>query len=229
MTTRTLRFTPLDNPGWVNKSLARAFESMEQDIPPKWLPKLENVRPGLRGISAKMRELGCGMYGCVLPTLDPKVVLKVTTDATEAEFANDLSSTLRVPIVVKYELVRQVPGKHDGREIFLLWRESADDVGKLKRGEEQVNVQHAAAQHAYDVIVSKDRAGLKLALDAWVDAVEEMANVAELEYLAKGMLRVYREQGIFFGDLHGGNLGKCMRDGKMRWIVIDPGHIAVLR
>lgn len=221
----------LDNPPWVAKVLAKTFESMEHGIPPKWLPQQGAL--GSRGttITSRVDELGCGAYGCALPTLDPNVVLKVTTDETEAQFAEKLSKTLVVPVVTRYEAVMLTDMEHDGRPVALLWREEAKDIGKLKgKSENLVSNQHAAAQDAFDLIANKQVGPeLRAALANWEKKTEAMKASAELEWLARGLLRVYREQGIFFGDLHAGNLGKCKRDGQMRWVVTDPGHVAVVK
>lgn len=219
------------NPSWVAKTLARTFETMEHGIPAKWLPRQDAL--GSRGatITSRVTELGCGAYGCALPTLDPTIVLKVTTDETEAQFAEKLSKTLVVPVVVKYEAVMNTGMKHQGRPIALLWREEAKDIGKLKgKTEDLVADQHTAAQDAFELVVNGQHgAELNAALDNWTRKVDAMKASAELEWLARGMLRVFKEQGVFFGDIHAGNLGKCQRDGAMRWVITDPGHIAVVQ
>lgn len=220
-----------NNPAWVTKTLATTFETMEHGIPAKWLPRQDAV--GARGarLTSQVNELGCGSYGCALPTLDPNVVLKITTDQTEAEFAEKLSKTLVVPIVVRYEAVMTTEMKHQGLPITLLWREEAKNIGELDgKSEDLVANQHAAAQHAYELVVNKSHgAELNAAFDNWKRKTEAMKESAELEWLARGLLRVFKEQGVFLGDIHAGNLGKARRDGVMRWLVTDPGHVAVIR
>lgn len=222
----------LNNPAWVTRTLAKTFEQLEEKVPAKWLPKLEDVTSARSTLKGQTHELGCGAYGCVLPTLDPKVVLKITTDETEAEFAARLSKTLHVPVVVKYELAMSVPGaQHQGRDIFLLWREEASEVGGITGPtDDLVNAQHAAAQLCYELIYN-DETGPELrdALDQWEEALEAMAKDRSLTYLATGMLTNFRELGIGLFDVHAGNVGKCLRDGKLQWVVIDPGHVAVIK
>lgn len=219
------------NPAWVTRTLAKTFETMEHGIPAKWLPKQDAL--GSRGatLTSRVDELGCGAYGCALPTLDPNIVLKVTTDETEAEFAEKLSKTLVVPVVTRYEAVMTTAIKHQGRPVTLLWREEAKDIGKIAgKSEDLVADQHAAAQDVYELIVSGNHgAELNAALDNWTEKLEAMKRSAELEWLARGMLKVFKEQGIGFFDVHGGNIGRCKRDGDLRWVISDPGHVAVVR
>lgn len=212
-----------DNPAWVTRSLAESYEVLEDQVPGKWMPMLSSVRAQRGRITARMKELGCGAYGCVLPTLDPGIVLKVTTDPTEAEFAAELADTLVVPVVVEYKMVVRLAAKFQGRTIYLLWREAADQVGEISHP--AIDRQHAAAQDVYTTLVHGGTPKREMA--AWFAAVDQMAKDDRLRYLAEGLVRVYLEQGIFFGDLHSGNLGVVRRDGKPTWVVTDPGHVSV--
>lgn len=224
-----------NNPAWVTKTLAKSFEDLEDSkIPKQWLPRLQTVGAHGERITASAKEFGCGAYGCVLPTMDPKIVLKVTTDDTEAEFAMKLAKTLVVPVCTKYFAAMKIGEEHDGRPITLLWREEAKDIGEMKgEADELVANQHEAAQLAYELILGfqagqVDATEMMAAVAAWTDSLEAMRWSDELAWLADGLLKVYAEQGIFFGDLHAGNIGKCERDGELRWVVTDPGHISVV-
>src|SRR6185295_8057189 len=161
-------------------------------------------------VQSRMKEYGCGAYGCALPTLDPNIVIKVTTDETEAEFAQKLSKKLIVPVVVKYEAAMPLGDQHQGRPITLLWREEAKDIGKLRgKPEDAVADQHAAAQDAYELIVKRQTgAELRAALANWERKTEAMGKFAELRYLSNGLLVNYRELGVFLGDIHAGNVGR---------------------
>jgi hypothetical protein len=221
------------NPPWVTHVLADAFESLSSQVPPQWLPELENVRGGPRGtLVAEIQEFGCGAYGCVLPTLDPAVVLKVTTDDTEADFASQLAADLVTPICVEYYMAVALSARHAGRPIFLLWRESADDVGNLAavlgpEAEKLIDAQHVAAQAAYKALYEKQDA--RDLLRRWEHACGQMAAAGELGTLATGMLEVYRKQRVFFGDIHAGNLGRVFRGSERgQWVITDPGHVAVI-
>lgn len=214
------------NPPWVTRVLADNFEVMEERVPPKWLPLLTKTKAKGDRMVARMKEYGCGVYGCVLPTLDPRTVIKVTTDQTEAEFASEISSTLVVPVVVDYRMVMRMPAERKGSQIYLLWRESSENVGGLGDNE-LVSAQHEAAEAAY-IEMYKTGTTTHAAIDAWKRSVIAMGAVTELAYLALGMLRVFEEQGVFFGDVHGGNVGRCLRGEKLEWVIIDPGHVSVV-
>jgi hypothetical protein len=223
------------NPAWVTNILSKHFVKLEEQVPPQWLPKLTATKASRGRISATMKEYGCGAYGCVLPTLDPKVVLKLTTDETEAQFAHEMADKLTAPVVVKYHLARALPEKYKGRPSFLLWRDSADHVGKVEQAiaeeggtnptvvEEAISAQHRAAQEAFDAL-HEGRDARKL-IQKWEDAAREMGlMVPELKELAEGMITNLHKDKVFFGDVHAGNIG--LVNG--HWVVVDPGHVAVL-
>lgn len=223
----------VENPPWVTKVLADSYEAMESAVPPAWLPKLSDVGATRDKLTARMREYGCGAYGCVLPTLDPEIVLKITTDDTETEFAEQFSHTLASPIVVEYHHVLRLPKKRAGRNVTLLWRESATAVGDLGSelgtdALELVSQQHAAAQTVLKIIVAGS-GEIGDSISAWLYACEQMAEVPEIEMLARGMITVFMQQRIFFGDVHEGNLGRVYRDGKPVWVITDPGNVVVFR
>lgn len=225
---------PKDNPAWVTKIISKHYVDLEDEVPAKWLPKLTKTSASGGKFTATMKEYGCGAYGCVLPTLDPAVVLKLTTDSTEAEFAHLLADKLSRPVVVKYHLTRSLPDRYRSREAYLLWRDSAKQVGEViqavaERGGDQkaadkaIAKQHKAAQDAYDAL-NEGRPAEKL-LDKWVEATDAMGDaVPELSELAKNMIAVFRKDKVFFGDVHDGNIG--LVNG--HWVIVDPGHVAVL-
>jgi hypothetical protein len=207
--------------------------ALEEKVPAAWLPKLDRTKAHGNRISARIPEYGCGAYGCVFPTLDKEIVLKVTTDSTEAEFAAQLAQHLPVPIVTAYRIVMLLPSaKRQGRKVYLLWRETAQQVGQIDKvlgdlTEDTISRQHAAAQTAFHLLF--DGLPAQQELRAWRATVEQMGKLPDLRYLADGMLRAYDEQGVFFGDLHGGNLGLCKRGTGWKWVITDPGHVAVVQ
>lgn len=226
------------NPPWVTGALADSYETLEKLTPPKWMPQLANVRK-VRGnaLTAQLVEFGCGAYGCVLPTLDPKIVLKVTTDETEAMFAADLAPDLVAPICVEYPMVAELSAHHDGMQVHLLWREAAEHVGKLREvlgdyAEKIVTEQHEAAKRAYDAVFhAHSPTMVRARISFWLEMCERMATqvkVPELRALGAGFVEIYERQRILFGDVHAGNLGLVTRGSKKLWLITDPGHVAVL-
>src|SRR4029079_4429216 len=94
----------------------------------------------------KAEEFGVGHYGVVMPTMTPGVVMKLTSDADEAVFvkwvvnhagfAKDYPGRIQdIKIAPLYDTAyrREVnPAvKRLGRDVFVLWREEAGQVGKV--------------------------------------------------------------------------------------------------
>lgn len=213
----------MPNPAWVTRAIAASYETMEQRVPPNWLPKLAKTKSKGINLVGALKEFGCGSYGCVLPTLDSATVLKVTTDQTEAQFAADTAATLVVKVTVDYRMVMRLAAERQGRTIYLLWRESADEVGAYQSP--LIDAQHKAAETAY-IRMHKTGEIDRASIDRWRASLREMAKDPELEFVASGMLRVFDQQGVFFGDVHSGNLGVVRRRGNPTRVIIDPGHIS---
>lgn len=125
----TLEGTP-----WVDRALNSVWDRIVAAAPkPEWVP-LHTTK----GKKLVMEELGCGHYGCVMPTSDPQVVVKVTSDMTEAAFVA-AAMVLGPPGyqpddwtdagIVQYHGIYRLPGLHRGRPMFVLWREAATKVG----------------------------------------------------------------------------------------------------
>jgi hypothetical protein len=237
----------------VNDAIIAAYETLQDTVPAQWLPRLDDVHVLDDSMAGRLERYGCGAYGCVFRTLDPAVVMKVTADDTEAEFAASLSKTLVSPICVHYVTVIRtaVRDPQDGSRVFFLWRESAEYVGQFEtmvgaKATRLVKKQHEIAQLTYAAIVESTesqaerpsydapladpvvRDTVRWIVDRWLRACQEMAQVDELQFLAQGLIDVYQQQRIFFGDLHPGNLGLVARPDGERWVITDPGHIAVL-
>lgn len=219
-------FTP--NPPWVGRVLEQLAGPLQEHIPPEWHPILASDKPG----AWQAQELGCGGYGCVVPTHDPTVVLKLTTDDTEAEFAGQWSKFVAPNFCVDYRLIMSSQVTDDqGRRVFLLWRDAADHVGKMRkvlsiRAAMLVERQHRAAKEAYRAAVQKTRLVVRLAQE-WAHACQEMANqteIPELQPLGAGMLQTWTDHGVLFGDVREANLGFV----NGFWEIIDPGHIAII-
>lgn len=114
------------NPEWTNTALYRQWDEIVAKVGPEWMPKL-NKRTSTR---LKAIEYGTGAYGTVMPTSDPRVVVKVTSDDTEAEFVALVLEIGEQPEgLVRYEDIYRLEGSRDGNPIYILWREDAHRVG----------------------------------------------------------------------------------------------------
>ncbi len=227
-----MRLNLKSNPPWVTKVIASNYKAMEQQVPPEMLPQFEEVSADRQVIVATIKEYGCGAYGCVIPTLYPKIVLKITTDQTEADFARLYANQLVAPICVRYHYVMPTTDKYKERAVHLLWRDSADSVGKIDeiegdRAETLITRQHSAAAAAYKAAFMNETKYLKPLIEAWVSVCQVIADqddVPSLKHIGAGMVQIWNRQRILFGDIHGGNLG--LVDGT--WLITDPGNIAVI-
>lgn len=98
------------------------------------LCETENL-PRPKIVLGKSNVFGCGFFGCVAPTENPRIVFKITTDSAEAAFVQclkTLSGTGRFefPGIANYYGVWSVPAEDCmGRPVFVLWREEAETVG----------------------------------------------------------------------------------------------------
>jgi hypothetical protein len=221
----------VSNPSWVTEIIASSYETLEDTIPANWLPRLVDLGASGERIDAQVVEYGCGVYGCVIPTVDNSVVLKLTTDETEAEFAADFAADLVAPVCVKYHMVIKTRAKHDGNRVYLLWRDSADHVGKMvevlgKEAAAYVRRQHRAGQMAFEAASNHPTTVARFAA-MWVRSCAAMVTQTkfpDLQPLGAGLIKVWEEQRIIFGDIHEGNLGVV----NGRWVITDPGNIAVV-
>jgi hypothetical protein len=114
------------NPPWSEKAIRKSWDGLQLKlvslgVPPEWMP----VEP--------LQELGCGHYGCVYSTSDPKIVFKVTTDATESVFVANYLKLREQNVyslgVVQYYGIVGLNFKHRGRPMFAIWREEVSLTG----------------------------------------------------------------------------------------------------
>lgn len=81
--------------------------------------------------------LGCGNYGCVYSIQgDSNIVVKITTDPAEVFFIQTALSLAAWPEdgIVRYYNILQAPDQlYKGRDVFIIWREAAQDVGSTFR------------------------------------------------------------------------------------------------
>ncbi len=142
---------------WVDEVLSKSWDRIAQVVPAEWmptrLPALEenqaldtlDYRPPDLRTKVIVEEYGCGFYGCVAPTSDPSVVLKITTDFWEAMFARSAMELARTDgwpagIVQYFQVLQPRRAQRAGNIIYLLWREEAYDIGGLfEVGDEATN------------------------------------------------------------------------------------------
>lgn len=124
---------------WVEKSFKTAWDRIAKHVPESWMPQREQRNPASR-IEPKIIEFACGHYGCVMPTNEPGLVCKLTTDVSEAHFiriAETIETSDRMSEelgMVQYKKIFKLEGLHyKGRPMFVLWRTEAYDVGLLMR------------------------------------------------------------------------------------------------
>ncbi len=164
------------NPPWADKVIDSHWEALSAGasrlkLP---LPKNEVVKKKHK----PTEELGCAHYGCVWRSEQPGVVVKLTTDQTEA---HTIAASMYLKEkkgfdpegIVKYYAVFALPEQHRGRPVFVLWREEADSVGLPSH--------HGYVKLDYDTReFSKLLARFKtLAHEARLIAVKEMKKIGE--------------------------------------------------
>ncbi|MGH7176825.1 MAG: hypothetical protein ACREJC_05535 [Tepidisphaeraceae bacterium] len=117
-----------DAPPWTLRFLTDHWETIRRGSMDAWMPREGS---GSTTRKRKADALGCGHYGCVFLTNTPGLVMKISSDATEATFINAALKLGEWPDgIVKYQAILDLPGAHRGRPVFIIWREEAFDVGK---------------------------------------------------------------------------------------------------
>jgi hypothetical protein len=204
----------------------------------------------LPGTKAKFEEYGCGHYGCTLPTNAENIVLKITSDVSEANLARlILAGELDADLLdglVHYHGVVPLEATYRRRPVYALWREEVElceiaVFGLLLPWQLRVNeyVEHAKKVWKH---VAPPRKG-------WQDRAENImlayegrrasrAGYNQLEhfksalYVAQNMANtpdIYRvgellwyliDNGIMICDPHLNNLGFAPRDGEDKALVL---------
>lgn len=131
---------------WVDDRVFTFWRALRDVVPDdSWMPRMSSDEYGVA-------ELGCGSFGCVMPTNRADTVFKLTTDESEAMFA-------RVGIylsdqgkdggewdfgewpegIVRYKAVYHLKGAEiDDLPVFALWRDEANAIGFLANAEREV-------------------------------------------------------------------------------------------
>ncbi len=122
----------LGKTAWVDRNLQAAWPRIARAVPESWMPRA-NIPEG-RKKKLTVEELGCGNYGCVMPTGKDNLICKITSDESEAHF---IFAYLKLPKpeggIVHYEKILQLTGQvHKNRPLFVLWREAAYEVGFMQ-------------------------------------------------------------------------------------------------
>lgn len=119
---------------WVDRTLTRVWDRVAAVVPETWLPVLAGSSTPKR---VNVVEYGCGHYGCVMPTREPELVCKLTSDVTEARFVVRAMTLDHPGGIVEYKGiyalrdVERSAGWGHKRPMFVLWRTEAYDVGLL--------------------------------------------------------------------------------------------------
>lgn len=122
---------------WVDQTIQNVREALiEKGVDKAWLPR--ELPPDKAPREHSVEEFGCGAYGCVMPTNQQGLVLKITSDASEAWFAqiaHELSRKEGWPkgIVHYRRVVGLADQTLDNQQLYLLWRTEAFEVGKLHK------------------------------------------------------------------------------------------------
>jgi len=118
----------IENPPWADRALKENWDLLEEFSEANDLPLPSKPRRG-----HKFEELGCGHYGCVLPTDQKGTVFKLTSDTTESRFIQHVMPLGWPDGIVQYYGIIELPFSFRRRSVSALWREEAFDVGGLSR------------------------------------------------------------------------------------------------
>lgn len=123
------------NPPWASKIYAQVCDEIHEKVESLGLPTPMEDTPTSRGTCVLDPELGAGHYGVVYRTIRNDTVFKITTDETEAHFVSLLPRLREMGVdpkgIVKYFGIFGVESTHKGRPVYVLWREAAENVGKV--------------------------------------------------------------------------------------------------
>lgn len=108
---------------WVDRAMNIEWAKVQKEVPLSWMPTAEAVNK--QGFV--LEEYGCGYYGCVMPTGEDGLVLKITTDFSEASFAQTAIDLGEWPLgIVRYHAVLQLPD-------VLAYRQEDDSTVRIRK------------------------------------------------------------------------------------------------
>jgi len=122
------RRTRASNPAWSDRLIASNWSELDTYAKKNNLPM-----PSSDAKSTRFRELGCGHYGCVLPTGNDDVVLKITSDESEAGIYLATKKIGESPngMLKDFGMV-PLDGTFRRRKTFAIWKERAIRVGAMR-------------------------------------------------------------------------------------------------
>lgn len=245
----------VDNPAWLARVVTTHMDALRGAVPAQWLPELGKFRATGRGnhVKAELEQLGCGVYGCVLPTGDPGVVCKITQDTTEVDFVRKVLPNITPAGITAYyattDLGKTPRTRGKSYPVYALWREAADGIGAVS-GEagELLDVAHQISDQIYRVLhdarddagdlyeaartfkMSQGQGAARDLYEEFTDLVVAWKRIAEsdeLHYVGVALLEFLRA-GVLIADVHAGNVGHVTREGADLVVITDPGHAAIL-
>lgn len=122
----------------LGKEIARVQASVDKGMTDAWWLEDLARKKSNYAILAKQKakgfnEFGSGHYGTVLPTGTPGMVIKITTDQTEAAFVAaylSMPKNKRPAGIIPYRKLLAIRGESRmKRPVFVLWRDEAQYVG----------------------------------------------------------------------------------------------------
>ncbi len=119
------------NPEWADDILHRFCDSIKRAA------KKHNLPSPILDSECRIEdrsELGEGVYGVVWSTEASDCAFKLSTDSSEAHFIQTAINLRKKgiadpPGIVDYRAIFSLPVKHDGLNVFAIWREQATHVG----------------------------------------------------------------------------------------------------
>lgn len=224
---------------WVKPVLTRNREMLTKLVGQKWMP---------------VRALGSGSYGTVYSTSDPGVVMKITSDASEANlvaFTVDLVNREHRSMpegLVRYFRIVQLPRAEHPNDwsVYVIWREAAHHVGFLEKDDTRAAVllglpssysiwavrdalwdYRTAASRAYSAYLKKKELKIKEA-DAISASIQRISSISALSTLGETLMFYYKH-GAVISDVSLTNLGFVVRNSRKTLVITDPSHTAFLR
>jgi hypothetical protein len=197
-------------------SLSLFIEDLEETAE-RWIPAMEaSSMPA----PVKKDILGCGNYGCAFGTIDPRIMVKLTSSQNEAEFLN-YQKEAKFNGVVSVHFVLYL-----GRKIgWMIWRDRLDSCCESAVG--SLLVEHDLRHETFDAGVlagrkfkawdesvygkamSKYEALLRTGSN---EAIQEIclkiAEIPGLRDIGQGLHDMAEYNDLFLGDLHLGNIGR---------------------